>query len=270
MVGEREKWLELGIDIERPSAARVYDYYLGGSTNFEADRELARRVTEAVPWTTEAARNNRAFLRRAVRFCVNAGIRQFLDIGSGTPTVGNVHEVAQQAEPSCRVVYVDNEPVAVAHAELQLAGNPQAAIVRGDLRNPQAIFDDPSTQKLLDFREPVAILMVAVLPFIPDSNDPLDIIARYREKMAPGSYLAITHGTADVFPEQVNKLAALYSDSPNPVVVRTRQGIIDFFTGLEMVEPGLVWSPEWRPETGGHVSEHPEESMTYAGVGRKP
>ncbi|HVV20037.1 MAG TPA: SAM-dependent methyltransferase [Pseudonocardiaceae bacterium] len=272
MEGERARWRELGIDIDRPSAARVYDYYLGGSSNFAVDRELARRVAAAIPWVNETARNNRAFLRRAVRFCINAGIRQFLDIGSGTPTVGNVHEIAQRAEPSSRVVYVDNEPVAVAHAELHLEQehNDRATIVQADLRNPEIIFDDPRTKRLIDFDEPVAVLMVAILHFIPDSDGPLDVIGRYRQRMAPGSYLAISHVTDDVHPEKIQKLVDVYQDSSNPVTTRSKQRVAELFTGFDMVEPGIVWTPEWRPETPEQVGENPESSVIYAGVGRRP
>lgn len=272
VVGERERWRELGIDIDRPSAARVYDYYLGGSSNFAVDRELAQRVATAIPWVNETARNNRAFLRRAVRFCINAGIRQFLDIGSGTPTVGNVHEIAQRVEPSSRVVYVDNEPVAVAHAELQLEqdGNERTAIVHSDLRTPELIFDDPRTKRLINFDEPVAVLMVAILHFIPDSDDPLAIIDRYRRQMAPGSYLAISHVTDDVYPEKISQLVNFYKDSANPVTTRSRQQVTGLFSGFELIEPGIVWTPEWHPETSDQVGEHPESSVIYAGVGRRP
>jgi hypothetical protein len=270
VVDERERWRALGIDIDRPSAARVYDYYLGGSSNFAADRELARQVEAAIPWVNETARNNRAFLRRAVRYCVGIGIRQFLDIGSGTPTRGNVHEVAQGVEPSCRVVYVDNEPVAVAHAQLQLEGNDKAGIVRADLREPEAIFDHPTTRRLIDFDEPVAVLMVAILHFIPDSDDPLDVLRRYRKRMAPGSHLAISHVTDDVYPEKIHQLVELYKGSTNPVVTRSRSQLTELFTGFELVEPGIVWTPEWRPESPELVGEHPESSVIYAGVGRRP
>ncbi len=270
-MGERERWRGLGIDIDRPSAARVYDYYLGGSSNFAVDRELAHRVAAAVPWVNEMARNNRAFLRRAVRFCAARGIRQFLDIGSGTPTVGNVHEVAQRANPASRVVYVDNEPVAVAHAELQLGQerNDRATVVQSDLRTPEIIFDDPRTRKLINFDEPVAVLMVAILHFIPDSDDPLDVIARYRERMAPGSYLALSHVTEDVHPEKIRQLVDVYQDSTNPVVTRTKEQVTQLFTGFDLIEPGIVWTSEWHPETPEQVGDHPEQSAVYAGVGRR-
>lgn len=271
VVGERERWRDLGIDIDRPSAARVYDYYLGGSTNFAVDRELAHRVAAAVPWVNEMARNNRAFLRRAVRFCAAQGIRQFLDIGSGTPTAGNVHEVAQRANPASRVVYVDNEPVAVAHAELQLGqeGNDRAAVIQADLRTPEIIFDDPRTRKLINFDEPVAVLMVAILHFIPESDDPLDVIGRYRERMAPGSFLALSHVTEDVHPEKIRGLVDVYKDSTNQVVTRTKEHVNRLFTGFELVEPGIVWTSEWHPETPDQVGDHPEQSAVYAGVGRR-
>ncbi|WP_020667067.1 SAM-dependent methyltransferase [Amycolatopsis nigrescens] len=269
MVDERDKWLRLGIDIERPSAARVYDYYLGGDSNFEVDRVLAEQVRAAIPWVHDTARHNRAFLRRAVRYCMDAGVRQFLDIGSGTPTVGNVHEIAQQLDPDSRVVYVDNEPVAVAHAQLLLEGNENATIVRADLREPDEVCDGEETTRLLDFDQPIAVLMVAILHFIPDSDRPLDIISQYQKRLAPGSHLAISHVTDDVYAEQIHQLVDLYRGSSNPVTTRTKEQVRELFTGFDLIDPGVVWTPEWRPETPGHVGEHPEDSVIYAGLGRR-
>lgn len=257
------------VDVNTPSAARMYDYYLGGSHNFTADRETADAVAQAIPWVKDVAVANRAFLRRAVRFCVAQGIRQFIDIGSGTPTVGNVHEIAQQADPSCRVVYVDNEPVAVAHSELLLEDEPQAAIVQADARDPEAILSAPETAALIDFEQPVAVMMVALLHFIPDTSDPLGIIGKFRDVMAPGSFFGMSHVTQDSYAEPLQKLVELYRKSTNPVTARTRAEITGLFTGFDLVEPGLVWTEEWQPEHPDLVSADPSASLVYAGVGRK-
>jgi hypothetical protein len=259
-----------GVDVTQPSAARVYDYYLGGACNFEADRALAKKVTGAIPWVNDMARENRHFLRRAVSFCVDNGIRQFLDIGSGTPTVGNVHEVAHQIDPSCRVVYVDNEPVAVAHSQLILGENDKAGIVQADLRDPDVVLGADETRRLIDFDEPVALLMVALLHFIPDSADPRGIIGSYRDALAPGSFFALSHVTDDVYPEQIHQLVQMYENSSNPVTTRTHSEVERLFTGFDMVEPGLVWTATWRPESLDAQRENPDSCAVYAGVGRKP
>ncbi|ASO18827.1 SAM-dependent methyltransferase [Actinoalloteichus hoggarensis] len=257
------------VDVEKPSAARVYDYYLGGNCNFAADRELAKKVAVALPGVNEVARINRAFLGRAVRYCVKAGIRQFLDIGSGVPTVGNVHEVAQQLEPSSRVVYVDNEPVAVAHSELILEDNDLAEVVHADLRDPRSVLESPHTRALIDFDQPVAVLMVALLHFIPDSDRPLDVIATYRDRLAPGSMLAISHVTDESLTEGMHRLVEYYASSANPVTMRKRPEVESLFSGLDLVEPGVVWAPEWQPEAPESVGPAPENSGIYAGVGLK-
>ncbi|MCP2166331.1 SAM-dependent methyltransferase [Goodfellowiella coeruleoviolacea] len=267
-----ETWptrLPKGVDINQPSAARVYDYYLGGACNFAADRDLARRAAEAVPWVRDLARANRSFLGRVVRFMVESGIRQFLDIGSGVPTLGNVHEIAQSVDPSCRVVYVDNEPVAVAHSELLLEGNELATVVQGDLRDPDGVLGDARTTALLDFDEPIGLLMVALLHFLRDDEDPAGIIERYRRRLAPGSFFALSHGTADVFPERMGELVEFYRSSSNPVTLRGKAEVERLFTGFDLVEPGLVWTAQWRPEFPENVGEHPERCAVYAGVGVK-
>lgn len=267
---ERPNWAPESIDLERPNAARIYDYLLGGAANFAQDRAFADKLLEVMPEARPAARLNRAFLRRAVRFCVESGIRQFIDIGSGIPTAGNVHEIAQRMAPSCRVLYVDNEPVAVTHSELMLRGNDQAASMRADLVEPDTILRSDAARRLIDFAEPVAVLMLAVLHFVPDSSAPHAAVARYVSTMAPGSYLVLSHGVELPSADQAEEVSQLYQRSANPGVRRSPEEVARFFTGLELVEPGLVWTPQWHPEHPDDVGAHPEASLVYAGVARKP
>lgn len=266
MTGDRPSWAPDSIDLERPNAARIYDYLLGGAANFEQDRVFAEKLLEVMPLARSAARLNRAFLRRAVRFCAESGIRQFVDVGSGIPTVGNVHEIAQAVDPSTRILYVDNEAVAVAHSELLLKDNPNASVMHGDLTDPAPVLASP----LIDFSRPVAVLMVAVLHFVPDSAGPYDAVARYVSAMAPGSYLVLSHGVENPSLAGRDEVDRLYEKSANPGVRRTPDDITRFFEGLEFVEPGLVWTPEWRPDSPEDLDEHPESSLVFAGVARKP
>ncbi len=267
---ERPDWAPDNIDIERPSAARIYDYWLGGSHNFAVDREMARQVSAMVPDTPLIMQANRAFLHRAVRYLVDAGIRQFLDIGSGIPTLGNVHEVVQKATPDGRVVYVDVDPVAVAHSRHILAGNEHVTVIQEDLRRPERILAHPETTRLLDFDQPVGLLLLAVLHFLPDEDDPVGLVSRLHGPLAPGSYVAISHGTADALPEEASRRwVELFERTPTPGRPRPRDEVARFFTGLELVEPGLVWAPEWRPEHLDEVGDDPERSAAHVGVGRK-
>jgi len=263
---ERPDWVPADLDLDQPNAARTYDYYLGGSHNLAVDRELAQRVIEAMPEVPLMAQANRAFLRRAVLFCVEAGVRQFLDLGSGIPTVGNVHEVAQRVAPESRVVYVDVEPVAVAHARAILAGNARAAVLQADIREPDRILADPAVVELLDLSRPVAVLMVAVLPWVVEDDDVARIVAQFRDAVAPGSYLAVSHGTENI-PSAVQEQ---YQRASSPFVVRSREQVLRLFAGFELVEPGVVYAQQWRPDWIGEVEDHPEWSRLLAGVGRKP
>jgi hypothetical protein len=247
----------------------MYDYYLGGSHNFAIDRDAAQQAIgmwRDLPIIMQA---NRAFLRRAVRFLVAQGIEQFLDIGSGIPTVGNVHEVAQQANPASRVVYVDIDPVAVAHSRAILAGNPNAAIVQGDARDPDEILTQPQVQGLIDFRKPVGILLVALLHFIPDDEDAYRLVQLLRDAMAPGSYLVISHASFEGRPAESESHTEIYSRTSTPMKMRSRDDIVRLFDGLQLVEPGVVFLPLWRPESPDEVDEHPERFTGYAGVARK-
>jgi S-adenosyl methyltransferase len=267
---ERPDWAPEGIDLDRPSAARIYDYWLGGSHNFAPDREVARQVTKLVPDTPLIMQGNRAFLHRAVRHLVEAGVRQFLDIGSGIPTLGNVHEVVQKLTPDANVVYVDVDPVAVAHSRHILAGNERVAVIQEDLRRPERILTHHDLTALLDLDQPVALLLVAVLHFVGDDDDPYGVVARLRDALVPGSYVAISHGTADNLPEDAaRRWVELFQRTPTPGTPRPKAAVERFFGGLDMVEPGLVWASQWHPEHPDEVGDHPGRSATYVGVGRK-
>ena len=265
---QRPDWVSDGIDLDRPSAARTYDFLLGGSHNFAVDRDLARQALAAMPDVAEQAQANRAFLHRTVRYLVGAGVRQFLDLGSGIPTVGNVHEVAQAADPRARVVYVDIDPIAVEHSQRLLAGIPGAVAILQDLRRTAAILADPAVVELLDLDAPVAVLMLAVLHAIPDADDPAGIVARMRDALAPGSYLVISHGTHESRPDVSRELRRLSRQTPTSITHRGRDQVAAFFDGFDLVEPGLVWVTEWRPEPG-ESTEHPERSANYGAVGVK-
>jgi S-adenosyl methyltransferase len=267
---EQSTRLSDDFDLFRPNGARVYDYFLGGSHNLAIDRELARQILTTMPDTPQIIQANRAFLRRAVRYCIDVGIRQFLDLGSGIPTVGNVHEVAQRAAEESQVVYVDIEPVAVAHSRAILAGNGRVAVLQADVRDPDRILRDPRLQRLLDLDRPLAVLMLAVLPFIPDADDPFRIVARFRDSISAGSYLVLSHGTTDTRPEDMARLAERYQSTSTPVTPRPRRQVERFFTGFELVDPGMVFVQQWRPEWLSEVEDRPEWSSIYAGVGRKP
>jgi SAM-dependent methyltransferase len=255
----------------------VYDYFLGGSHNYAVDRQVARRIVRLMPHVPRFARANRAFLRRAVEYLVAAGVRQFLDIGSGIPTAGNVHEIAQRAAPDARVAYVDTDPIAVAHGRAILSGNDRVAVVQEDLRNPDRVLSDPNVLRVLDLDRPVAVLMVSLLHFIPDSDDPTGAIARYRDALDAGSYLAISHieWLPDANPEG-EEILAVYDRVGTPLTPRTEARIMAFFDGFDLVEPGLVTLPRWRPEADDEPDPDPaggagSDGLTgfRAGVGRK-
>ncbi|WP_213450593.1 SAM-dependent methyltransferase [Rhizomonospora bruguierae] len=267
---DRPDWAPEGIDLTRPSVARAYDYWLGGSHNFAIDRDWARQVLAAVPDLRLMAQANRAFLHRAVRFMVDQGVRQFLDIGSGIPTVGNVHEIAQRAAPGSRVVYVDIDPVAVAHSEQILKGEPGAAVIMADLRQPSAVLTHRATRALLDFDRPVGLLLCSVLHAIPDADDPYGMVRELVKPLPPGSYVAISHGTLDDLVEEADEMTELAGRTTTPITGRPRAEVERFFAGLELVEPGLVWSVLWRPEEPDETFERPGRSGFYAGVARVP
>jgi SAM-dependent methyltransferase len=256
-------------DYDRPSAARVYDYYLGGSHNFAVDRAMARQAIAMWPELPQIMQANRAFLRRAVEFLVARGVRQFLDVGSGIPTVGNVHEVAQAAAPEARVVYVDIDPVAVVHSREILAGNELTAVVHADFLDVEAVLGSDEVARLLDLSQPVGVLLVALLHFVPPEADPAAVIGRYREAVAPGSYLVVSHATRDGQPEQADPHQALYQRTGTPMTMRPRREVAALFGGFELVAPGLVFLPQWRPDPGAPVEDRPERFPGLAAVGLK-
>jgi hypothetical protein len=263
-------WVPPGTDTTKANIARVYDWWLGGNHNFLADQDAARTMIAVEPNTRAVMRANRAFLGRAVRFLAGeAGIRQFLDIGSGIPTQQNVHQVAQATAPGSRVVYVDNDEVAVAHSRLLLEDNPDAASIRADLREPGKILTAPETRSLIDFTRPVGLLLAAVLHFIPDTDGLTGILRTLRAALAPESYLLISHGCSDARPEIASAAETAYNSRVNADArLRTREQISRFFDGFTLVEPGLVWTPQWRPDSPGDVPSDPARYWCLAGVGR--
>jgi hypothetical protein len=266
-----------GIDTKVPNVARIYDYLLGGKDNFAADRAAAKQFLAVVPDIAAIAADNRAFLVRAVRYlAAEAGIRQFLDLGGGLPTRSNVHEIAQQVAPDARVAYIDYDPVVVLHGEALLANGRNVVMAQADLTEPAAVLDHPEVRRVLDFSQPVALICTATLYFVSDQARPHAAIAAYRDRMAPGSYLAISHATNDVASEispaeaaeAVGEVSGVYRQASAQLHLRTLAEIRRFFDGFEVVEPGVVWMSEWRPEPG--VKPAGRLESLYAGVGRKP
>jgi hypothetical protein len=263
-------WVPPGIDTGKANIARVYDWWLGGDHNFRADQDAARAMIAVEPNARGIARANRAFLGRAVRFLAGeAGIRQFLDIGSGIPTQNNVHQVAQDVAPGARVVYADVDDVAVAHSKLILDGQSDAAVIQADLRDPARILADPETQLLLDFTQPVAVLLAAVLHFIPDDDSPEQLVATLRDALPPGSYLVISHACSDPRPELLSAFETVYkSKVAAQGRARTSAEIARFFDGFNLIDPGLAWAPLWRPDRPEDVPEDPEKYWFLSGVGQ--
>lgn len=259
-----------GLDLDRPSPARMYDYYLGGAHNTAADREAADRVLAMLPETATFARDNRSFLARVVRHLCRAGITQFLDLGSGIPTVGNVHEIARSHTPDARVVYVDHEQIAVNTAHELLAGDPNTAMVQADVREPATVLQHPDVVRLLDFTRPVAVLLVSVFPFVADADDPAGIVAAYREACPPGSYLALSHSlTPEYWPGAVADAIKLYDGSTHPLHLRTPEQVGALFSGYQLVDPGLVFTSAWRPEMPV-TDEQARASRGVAALGKLP
>ena len=252
-------------DSERPNVARLFDYYLGGAHNFAVDRVLAEESIKHFP-VAEMARAIRSFSRRVVRLCVEEmGIRQFLDLGSGIPTAGNVHEVAQSIDPSCNVVYVDHDPDTVAHARTMLRDNLNAAIVQADVCDVGSVLRHPETRRLIDFTKPTAVLMVGILPYIAD--EPAGVVARYRAALCQGSVLALTHLTRDVEPDLVDRLLVLSDDLGSTLIPRSKQDVEEFVCGLKLLEPGLVLAAHWRADGELPGTSAAADASTYGAVG---
>lgn len=268
-----------GADLSKPSAARIYDWYLGGGTNYAIDREFGKQVLDVFPIVRPAALANRLLLQRVVRHLAKQGVRQFVDLGSGVPTVGNVHQIADEVDTSTCVVYTDNEPVAVAHSELLLDrhGDPERhAVVNVDLRDPDEVWRQVKRTGVVDTSQPVGLLMIAVLHFVDHEVD--EIMHRYRDHLPVGSHLAISHATKDGVGEQrageVEGAVGMYERTMNPLRLRTHEQVRDLFGDFELLEPGVVWAPEWHAEeqpTGIHPPsfEHPSDSVVVGGAARK-
>jgi len=258
------------LDTGVPHIARVYDYWLGGKDNYAADREAAEKVIATAPHVLASVRAQRAFLGRAVRYLVaGAGIRQFLDIGTGLPSASNTHEVAQRVAPECRVVYVDNDPIVLTHARALLSSSPAGATayLDADLRDTGAILEEAA--RTLDFGQPVALMLLGVLHCIPDEDDPHAITGRLLAAVSPGSYLTVAHPASDIASEQMARSSRDYNErAAAPVTMRTHAEVSRFFDGLELVEPGVVQLHRWRPDAGD-LDPH-RELANYGGVGRKP
>lgn len=264
------QWVGDDIDLTRPSVSRVYDYYLGGFHNFGADREMAEKAIAGWPDLPLIMKANRAFLRRGVTYLLEQGVTQFLDIGSGIPTVGNVHEVAQAVEPAARIVYVDNDPVAVAHSRSLLEGNANAAVLAGDFTQAEDLLSEVDALGLLDRSQPIAVLLNALLHFVPEDAKPAELIATYRDFTPSGSYLQISHATDELHPtEQIQEHQKLYKRATASMNFRGRAQVESFFEGYELVDPGIVLVAQWRPEESV-TTEAAERIPGWAGVGRKP
>jgi SAM-dependent methyltransferase len=259
------------INTNIPQSARVYDYWLGGKDNFPADRAMGDAIAEQVPTIRTQVRAQRAFLGRAVRWLVaEAGVGQFLDIGTGIPTTGNVHEVAQELDPAARVLYVDNDPIVLAHARALIpgTGSGRVELILADLRQPEAILADPALAETLDLSRPVGLVLVGIMHHLRDADDPRRIVATLVDALAPGSYLVLSQSTPDFDPEAMAGLAAVSERGGIPNVPRTLADTEPFFAGLELVPPGLVPMAAWRPDPG--TDQDPDSVYAYGGVARKP
>ena len=268
MTAQLPSWVTADIDLRTPSVARVYDYLLGGMHNFAVDRDMGRRLEREVPGTTRAAWANRAFLQRAVRHCAAQGIDQYLDIGSGIPTEGNVHEVVREERPDARVVYVDIDPIAVLHGRALLADDPRCAVVHADLHEPESILGAPETRELIDFSRPVAVLMVSLLDVFPDAHRPGELIQRLTDPTVSGSQLVISHfGRNYGTPDQIRTALDAAARTGTPAVLREPIELIALLGDFVPVPPGAVAMHAWRPDG---EARGVTRSPGYAVVARKP
>jgi hypothetical protein len=258
-----------GTDPRIPNMARMYDYALGGKDNFAADREAVQKLFSFSPENRDVPRANRRFLGRAVRFAADQGVRQFLDLGTGLPSQGHVHEVVGEIGPGAHVIYVDNDPVVVAHGRALLTGSDSVTVVEADVRDPESILGNPDVTRLIDFSQPLAVLFVAVLHGIPDEAGPAGIVRAVGERMSPGSYLILSHLTSEGHPpEIVAEKEAVFARSNAPVCYRSRDQILRMFDGFDLVEPGLTAVTQWRGEA---LDEKLDAAGQWwlGGVGRK-
>ncbi|MEU7183566.1 MULTISPECIES: SAM-dependent methyltransferase [Streptomyces] len=263
--------MDLGQD--RAHSARMYDYYLGGKTNYAVDREAAREVVRAFPAIETVARVNRAYMHRAMRFLAGQGVRQFIDVGTGIPTAPNVHQVVQGVAPDCRVVYVDNDPIVLVYADSLLSGTPQGqtAYVDADATRPADVLAAVKAEGVLDFDRPIALSLHALLHFVPDEQGPYELVDKFMDALPAGSFLSLSHCTGDFAPDAWKSIIDTYARQGTCVRVRSRTDVARFFDGLVLEEPGVAVGHRWRPEAASGPSLVPDvQASLYAGVGRKP
>jgi hypothetical protein len=260
------------LQTDQPHPARVYDYLLGGKDNFRADREAADRSLAAFPHANTPPRQNRGFLRRAVNYlAAEAGIRQFLDVGTGLPTAPNVHQVAQAANPEARVVYVDNDPIVLVHARALLTSSPEGrtGYIDADARDPESIFKQ--AEAVLDLSQPVALLLLSVIHFVADDEDPYGLVRRYVDRLAPGSYVALSHLTGEFDRPTWQYISSQYDGTSHRMVVRDQSAAEGFFDGLDLVDPGVVLVHRWRPDADEDPDAFEDRQVScWCGVARKP
>ncbi|MEV6640637.1 SAM-dependent methyltransferase [Amycolatopsis sp. NPDC051371] len=261
------------LDLTKPSAARLYDHYLGGKHHYPVDEEFAARVVALCPFTPDLAIYNRGFLTRAVEALVSAGIRQFIDVGSGIPTAPNVHQIAHATAPDSRVVYVDFDGEAIATAQRELAGEPHATMIHGDLRRPETILDNPVLHGMLDLTEPVGLLLVAVLNFVAPGDEPHALVARYLDALPSGSHLVASHVSVEEATEEARRQLRAgqeaYGSTPLPSTARSKEEFTRFFAGLDLFDPGVSFAADWRA-VKPVAADDPARPCFYAAVGRKP
>jgi hypothetical protein len=264
---QRDDHPSASIDTSKPSVARMYDYYLGGKDNYQVDRDAVAQVAQAMPEVRQLMQENRAFLRRAVRYMASQGIRQFLDIGSGLPTQQNTHQVAQEITPDARVVYVDNDPVVLAFGRALLATDDNTTVAAADMRNPADVLEHPETRKLIDFDEPVGVLMIGMISFL-TIEDRSIVMGALRDALVSGSYFTATHATTDgKSPDVAAQVEAIYTATPSPIYFRDHAEIARFFDGFDLIDPGLVTLDTWRPDAN---DPRPDATgWAYGAVGRK-
>ncbi|GAA5087386.1 hypothetical protein HNP84_001308 [Thermocatellispora tengchongensis] len=260
-----------GFSARTPNAARMNDYYLGGKDNFAADREAAEKALAIAPEIREMALENQAFRARSVRYLIEAGVTQFVTVSGGLPTQRNIHEVARELDPDARVAYVDDDPVVLTHARALLATDPRTAVVKGDVMHPEEFLADPALQAVIDLERPVGVLIYGVLQYIPDEDDPYKSMARLRELLAPGSHLVIAHVVFDSRPDAAEPLVRIYQEvfGRTEDASRTKAEVARFFDGWELVEPGLTYIREWRPDSPNAYGR-PDRAWVAVGVARKP
>ncbi|WP_217211798.1 SAM-dependent methyltransferase [Streptomyces sp. AC550_RSS872] len=276
MVGEQSgpeygRGTDLGQD--KPHSARMYDYFLGGKTNYAVDREAAETVLRLFPAAEIAARVNRAFMHRAVRDLARLGVRQFIDVGTGIPMSPNLHEVAQSVAPECRVAYVDNDPIVLVYADALLDGTAEGetCCVQADATEPAAVIDAVRSEGIIDFGKPVALSLHALFEYVTDDHEPYRIVRRLMQELPSGSYLSLSHATGDFVPDAWQSVVDVYTQAGASAQVRTRAEVLRFFEGLELIEPGLVVGHRWRPEPGsGPGLVNDAQVSLYVGVARKP